>query len=300
MASSKRKGKEKKEQENLEKQTLTRRLLEEYKQNPSRRVLNRLLEINLGLIQSIVRKSCPHPQFFDDVLQEAMINFCKAVEAYDLSRNTKFSTYCAFYLRSAVFRWLNWHSQSIRVPNPVVLGARRVEQAREVYQKGKSRQPTRAELAELLGISEAVVEAREYAAKVRNVLSFDAMSEVTFERMEAQTAYRVEAEDHGEEEHLTEGQRQILAQLTDLEWELLCQRYCDGRLFREISEDLGIGEKEAVRMAKEAMAKCRSYANRQGVHESTGLSFAEEMEQLYERSRMSPQGLGKTPESDEE
>ena len=275
---------------NSERQSITQVLLKRYKADPKPELLNQLLAVNLGLIQSIVRKTCFCTAYFDDALQEAMLGFCKAAETYDLSRNTPFSVYCAFYIRSAIYKWLNSNAQSIRVPRASVSERRYLEARNEFYEKNR-RLPTREELAEVLGVSLGVLELREYAQRVKNVLSFDGLDEVNLERIEIQTSYEERIED-SEEDPLTPEQRQVLDQLTEMEREILLERFYDGRLVRDIAESRGIPFAETRRIIRQALAKCRQYAQRIGLGD-TGLSFIQELEQVRER-RGRAKSMGKT------
>jgi RNA polymerase sigma-B factor len=274
-------GRRDKKMDSRERQCLTLELLKEYKANPRREILNALLEVNLGLIQSIVRKTCCGDMYFEDALQEAMINFCKAVELYDIQRGTPFSVYAAFYIRSAIYKWLNWNAQSIRVPRTSI-SERRLVVARHEFVERHGRCPTREELADWLGVSVNLLELREYAQRVRNVLSFDGMDDLSLERIEVQTAYYETLE--GEETTLTPQQQEILAQLSPQEREMLVERYHEGKLVRDIALKWGIKPSEAKKMIHGALAKCRRYAEQLGVG-LTGLSFTQELERVRERRR---------------
>jgi RNA polymerase sigma-B factor len=267
-----------KEKKAEERRLLTHQLLVAYKTQPKKELLDKLLEVNLGLIKSIVRKTCCGDAYFDDALQEAMINFCKAVELYDVDRGTPFSVYVAFYIRSAIYKWLNWNAQSIRVPRTSV-SEKRFAVARHEFMQEHGRMPNREELAKWLGVPKSLLELREYAQRVRNVLSFDGMDDASLERLEVQTAYHEFIE--GEEEPFTKEQKDILDQLTLVEREMLLERLYDGMLIRDIAKARGMKSHEAKRVIHGALAKCRKYAERLGVG-STGLSFEQEMEKLSE------------------
>ncbi len=78
---------------------------------------------NRLLVNFIVRKYYSVPQITEEIkqelIQEGMIGLISAIEKYDLSKGTKFSTYATWWIRQAVNNYLINVNPVIRVPSHI-------------------------------------------------------------------------------------------------------------------------------------------------------------------------------------
>ena len=71
-------------------------------QNGSKEAMEKLINVNNGLIWSIVKRFLDRGFETDDLYQIAAIGFMKAIKKFDTSFDVKLSTYgCAIYFRRA-------------------------------------------------------------------------------------------------------------------------------------------------------------------------------------------------------
>ena len=113
----------------------------------------RVVEANLRLVVSIVKRFMHYGLEFMDLVQEGNAGLVRAVERFDYRRGYKFSTYATWWIRQAATRAIADQSRTIRLP--VHLGERLVALARAQRNmtQAMGREPTECELALELGVT---------------------------------------------------------------------------------------------------------------------------------------------------
>src|SRR3712207_5232335 len=145
-----------------------------YQRHRDRRLRDQLFVDYLPLADSCARRYRRRGQPADDLVQVAGIGLLKAIDRYDASRGTCFSSYAVPTIVGELQRHFRDDGRTVRPPRGLqedVLGLER-ERAGLVSRLG--REPTASELAAAVGTSvEDVLEARE-AARARGGTSLDA------------------------------------------------------------------------------------------------------------------------------
>ena len=124
----------------------------------------RLAEGNLRLVVSIANRYTGHGLQLLDLIQEGNLGLMKAVEKFDYRRGFKFSTYATWWIRQSMTRSIADQSRTIRIPVHMVENINRLTRAARALTQELEREPTAAELAERLGITEErVYEIQKFA-----------------------------------------------------------------------------------------------------------------------------------------
>ena len=117
----------------------------------------KLIQANLRLVVSIAKKYVGQGVLFMDLVQEGSLGLIRAVEKFDYSKNFKFSTYATWWIKQSIIRAIANNSKTIRIPVHMADKVRKYKKAQCYLAQKLDREPTDAEIAEALHMSENMV-----------------------------------------------------------------------------------------------------------------------------------------------
>jgi RNA polymerase sigma-B factor len=236
-----------------------RRLLERARAgDPAAR--DALVERFLPLARQLARRYQRGGEALDDLNQVASLGLLKAIDRYDPSRETAFSSFAVPTILGELKRHFRDKGWSVRVPRDLQELAVKLEPMSEALLHELGRAPTLAEIAQRLDVSEEqVLEAREAAGAYR-AISLDRPRDDEDEAADP-LGVAVGVEDHGFDvaEDAATVQR-LMRVLSDREREVLRLRFEEDLTQAEIGDRVGVSQMHVSRLIRQAIARLREAA----------------------------------------
>lgn len=213
-----------------------------------------LVEENLGLVFSVVKRFTGRGTEMEDLCQIGSIGLLKAIDHFDLSFDVKFSTYAVPMIAGEIKRFLR-DDGILKVSRSLKETAYKTSLVRERLEKVMGREPTMEEVALEVGISrEEIVLAMESAAEVESLQKPVYQSDGN----DIYLQDRLEEKENENEKLLNRILLQnLLEELKSEERCLIYMRYFENRTQSEVGQVLGMSQVQVSRMEKKILKDLR-------------------------------------------
>lgn len=223
-------------------------LFKEY-QNGDLSAKEKLVNGNLKLVLSILRKYNRRVDNLDDLFQIGVVGLIKAVDNFDLKHEVKFSTYAVLMIEGEIKRYIR-DNNSLRISRSIKDLAYRVLLFKEEYIQENGKEPSTEEIAKNLNVSNYdVVEA------LLSLKEPDSLYEPIYNDG-GDTIYLMDQiEDKKENKDIDSliSMRKALNKIKKREKNILISRFIVGKTQMEIANELMISQAQVSRLEKNAI-----------------------------------------------
>lgn len=209
-----------------------------------------LVEENMGLIWSIVRRFANRGVEAEDLFQIGSIGLMKAIDKFDTSYEVQFSTYAVPMITGEIKRFLR-DDGMVKVSRPLKELSFKAYAVRERLERENGCEPSLADIARELDVQmEELIMAMESGAEVESL---------------QKTIYQGEGNEISLMDHLESGENQaeealnrvmlqeLLDKLGSKERRLIYMRYFEDKTQTEIAGELGISQVQVSRLEKKIL-----------------------------------------------
>lgn len=209
-----------------------------------------LINGNLKLVLSILKKYNNRVDNMDDLFQVGCIGLIKAIDNFDLKYDVKFSTYAVPMILGEVRRYLR-DSGSVRVARSIKDTAYKIMKLKEELTSQLGKEPPISLIASKLGITEFEVsnamDAMSIPISMFEPIYNDGGDTIYLEDQLSDNSNSVYSLD------MKIALRDALHKLKEKERYILTERYLVGKTQLELAEDLGISQAQISRLEKSGL-----------------------------------------------
>ena len=213
-----------------------------------------LINGNLKLVLSILRKFTGKVDNLDDLFQVGCLGLVKAIDNFDISYDVKLSTYACPMIEGEIKRYLR-DNNTIRISRSIKdLAYKTLKLKEELSSNGK--EPSNTEIAKILGVTEY-----DIANALDSLREPVSMYEPIYNDG-GDTIYLFDQIANKEDEYGLESRLALdkaISNLKEREINILKERFVIGKTQMEIAEELGISQAQISRIEKNAIKTLKKY-----------------------------------------
>lgn len=211
-----------------------------------------LVSENAGLIWSVARRFLGRGAEADDLYQLGCLGFLKAVDGYDWSFGTQFSTYAVPKIGGEIRRFLR-DDGAIKVSRSIKEQAFTIKSARNLLSGALGREPTLKELSDHTGLSIEDIAVAETATSATESIHKETGDDgFTLENVLSDT----ESEDKMLERISL---RQAISKLPDREKMVIRLRYYHGLTQERVAKVMHVSQVQISRIEKKALLRLKDF-----------------------------------------
>lgn len=209
-----------------------------------------LVKENSGLIWSVARRFFGRGVESDDLFQLGCLGFLKAVEGFDLSFGTQFSTYAVPKISGEIRRFLR-DDGSVKVSRSIKEQSQTIKTCRNMLVNALGREPTIREIANQTGFTaEEIALAETATAATESIYAKQTEDGFSLESVLSDT--------ESEEAMLEKvSLRQAISQLPEREATVIRLRYFHSLTQERIAKVLSVSQVQVSRIEKKALLSLR-------------------------------------------
>ena len=224
-------------------------LFDKYK-NGDANAKERLINGNLKLVLSILKKYNNRTDNLDDLFQIGCIGLIKAIDNFDLSHEVKFSTYAVPMIIGEIKRFLR-DNNSVRIARSIKDISYKALKVKEELTNKNNKEPSIKEIADILELSEyevsnALESMRETVSMFDPIYSDSGDTIYLSDQLEDKKSNM-----HNIDEKLA--LKEAIKNLKDREKYIITERYMIGMTQMEIAQELGISQAQISRIEKSGL-----------------------------------------------
>ena len=218
-------------------------------QDGDRDACQRAVMENNGLIWSVVRRYYGRGVEADDLYQLGCLGFLKAVQGFDFTYGTCFSTYAVPKIAGEIRRFLR-DDGTVKVSRSVREQAQVLYSTRERLRQELGREPALSELSEATGLTSEEIARTEIATDTPESLQRETADGLTLEGM-----LGTEAPEEAMVERIA--LRQAVDALPEKERTTILLRYFKGLTQQQTARILGVSQVQISRLERRGLQRLR-------------------------------------------
>lgn len=228
-------------------------LIKEAKQG-DKNAQEKLIEKNIGLVWSIVKKFQNRGYELEDLFQIGCIGLIKAIKKFDMNYSVKFSTYAVPMIMGEIKRFIR-DDGIIKVSRSLKETANKAKVVKEMLMKQLGREPTVNEIAEKLGIAvEDLVLAMDAGCTPESLYN-------TLHEGDSSPILLIDRIDEGSDSESNIinkiALRQVIDTLKPRERQIIILRYFKEKTQTQIAQLLGISQVQVSRIEKKILGEMK-------------------------------------------
>lgn len=225
-------------------------------QDGDQEAMHELVQGNLRLVLSVIKRFHNRGQSVDDLFQVGCIGLMKGIKNFDITMGVRLSTYCVPMIIGEIRRFLRDYN-SVRVSRSLRDTAYKALRVREEMTAASGQEPPIQEIAKAMQMDEADV-----------VYALEAIQDPVslFETVYQDAGDAIYIVDQIRDTKVDENDwirdlsiKQALDKLNPRERSIITERFFEGKTQMEVAGEIGISQAQVSRLEKAALQQMRKY-----------------------------------------